>query len=44
MKQIRFLKEMVGNDKPKELKKIEIKPITDAVYKFIENKNRKILN
>ena len=32
-----FLKEMVGIDKPKELKKIEIKPITD-VYKFIENK------
>lgn len=32
-----FLKEIVGINKPKELKKIEIKPITD-VYKFIENK------
>jgi uncharacterized membrane protein len=32
-----FLKEVVGVNKPKDLKKIEIKPITD-VYKFIENK------
>lgn len=32
-----FLKEIVGIKKPKELIKIEIKPITD-VYKFIENK------
>jgi uncharacterized membrane protein len=32
-----FLKDVVGIKKPKELIKIEIKPITD-VYKFIENK------
>ncbi|TDE46654.1 hypothetical protein E0I26_00810 [Flavobacterium rhamnosiphilum] len=32
-----FLKEIVGIKKPKEILKIEIKPITD-VYKFIENK------
>ena len=32
-----FLKEVVGFNKPKELKKIVIKPITD-VYKFIENR------
>ncbi|MFV5701381.1 hypothetical protein ACM55F_05865 [Flavobacterium sp. XS2P12] len=32
-----FLKEIVGIKKPKEIIKIEIKPITD-VYKFIENK------
>ena len=32
-----FLKEIVGIKNPKEIIKIEIKPITD-VYKFIENK------
>jgi uncharacterized membrane protein len=32
-----FLKEVVGIQKPKEIKKIEINPIAD-VYKFIENK------
>jgi hypothetical protein len=32
-----FLKEIVGIKRPKEIIKIEIKPITD-VYKFIENK------
>jgi hypothetical protein len=32
-----FLKEIVGIKNPKEILKIEIKPITD-VYKFIENK------
>ena len=32
-----FLKEVVGIQKPKEIKKIEINPIED-VYKFIENK------
>ena len=32
-----FLKEIVGIKSPKEILKIEIKPITD-VYKFIENK------
>jgi hypothetical protein len=32
-----FLKEIVGIKKPKEILKIEIKPIND-VYKFIENK------
>ncbi|MDI6045550.1 hypothetical protein [Flavobacterium yafengii] len=32
-----FLKEIVGIKSPKEIIKIEIKPITD-VYKFIENK------
>lgn len=32
-----FIKEVLGVKKPKEILKIEIKPITD-VYKFIENK------
>lgn len=32
-----FLKDVVGIKKPKEILKIEIKPITD-VYRFIENK------
>jgi hypothetical protein len=32
-----FLKEVIGIQKPKEIKKIEINPIVD-VYKFIENK------
>ncbi|EIA09980.1 hypothetical protein [Flavobacterium frigoris] len=32
-----FLKEVVGIKKPKEIMKIEVKPISD-VYKFIENK------
>ncbi len=32
-----FLKEVVGIKKPKEILKIEVKPISD-VYKFIENK------
>jgi hypothetical protein len=32
-----FIKEVLGLKKPKEILKIEIKPITD-VYKFIENK------
>jgi hypothetical protein len=32
-----FIKEVLGIKKPKEIVKIEIKPITD-VYKFIENK------